>query len=159
MYTSELKNFESILNSLENTHSFKHTEGSRKVKQFYEKEKIALCLTKAKLLERKEIREEEKKEQASKKGNLDKEFSLRKLQDAINYPGWKDELTNLLKISTDKHYLNNVMKKVKSTIRDPAIFSAVHNLNDLSAILSLIKEKYDNVPEKNEGSNTFNKKV
>ena len=40
------------------------------------------------------------------------------------------------------------MKKVKSTIRDPAIFSAVHNLNDLSAILSLIKEKYDNVPEK-----------
>ena len=66
MYTSELKNFESILNTLENTPSFKHTEGSRKVKQFYEKEKIALCLTKANLLERKEIREEEKKEQASK---------------------------------------------------------------------------------------------
>ena len=99
-------------------------------------------------MERKEIREEEKKEQASKKGNLDKEFSLRKLHDAINYPGWKEELTDLLKISADKHYLNNVMKKVKSTILNPAIFSAVHNLNDLSAILSLIKEKYDNVPEK-----------
>ena len=55
---------------------------------------------------------------------------------------------NLLKISTDKHYLNNVTKKVKSTIKDPAIYSAVYNLNDLSSILSLIKEKYDNVPEK-----------
>ena len=74
MYTSELKNFESILNSLENTPSFKYTEGSRKVKQFYEKEKIALCLTKANLLERKEIREEEKKEQASKKVTWIKSF-------------------------------------------------------------------------------------
>ena len=94
MYTSELKNFESILNALENTPSFKHTEGSRKVKQFYEKEKIALCLTKANLLERKEIREEEKKEQASKKGNLDKEFSLRKLHDAITYPVGKKNFLN-----------------------------------------------------------------
>merc|ERR1711954_502933 len=67
-------------------------------------------------------------------------------------PGWKDELTDLLKISTDKHYLNNVTKKVKSTIKDPAIYSAVYNLNDLSSILSLIKEKYDNVPEKTKAS-------
>ena len=148
MYTSELKNLESILNSLENTHSFKHTDGTKNVKEFFEKEKISLCLTKANLLERKEIREEEKKEQASKKGNLEKEFSLRKLENAINYPGWKDELTDLLKISSDKHYLNNVTKKVKSTIKDPALYSAVYNLNDLSSILSLIKDKFDNVPEK-----------
>ena len=50
--------------------------------------------------------------------------------------------------------MNNVMKKVKSTIKEPVILSAVNNLNDLSSILSLIKEKYDNVPEKNKGSHT-----
>ena len=39
-------------------------------------------------------------------------------------------------------------EKVKSTIKEPVLLSAVNNLNDLSSILSLIKEKYDNVPEK-----------
>ena len=79
MYTSELKNIEGMVNTLESTPTFKHTEDSKKLKHFFEKEKISLCLTKANLLEKKEIREEEKKEQASKKGNLDKEFSLRNL--------------------------------------------------------------------------------
>ena len=98
MYTNEVKNIESMVNILENIPTFNHTEDSEKLKNFYEKEKITLCLTKATLLEKKEIREEEKREQASKKGNLDKEFSLRNLQDAISYPGWEEELSELLKI-------------------------------------------------------------
>ena len=74
MYTCELKNIEGIVNTLESTPTFKHTEDSKKLKHFFEKENISLCLTKANLLEKRRSERKRKRNKLQKKETMIKSF-------------------------------------------------------------------------------------
>ena len=149
MFSSELNQIGTTLATLDNICCFTHSTTTKNIQVFHKKEKLLLVKQKTKLVLEKENNEDKKKESAQRRQNLDKEYSLREIKSALDYPSWALELRDILSISKDPNYTNNVIKKIKATVKDPSLSTTLKNMTDLSSIVATIKEKFDSTWEKN----------